>query len=79
MALIDNRSWNDNINLFIKEVSMKPGNFVNPITKEQWICDDITKIKTIDGVSYIQVHKPDSYRKVLMRKDSLQKVVKFKR
>lgn len=58
---------------------MKPANFVNPITKEQWICDDISRTKTIDGVTYLQVHKPDSYRKVLMRKDSLQKVIKFKR
>ncbi len=54
--------------------------FVNPINKEQWVCDDIQKgSRQIDGITYLQVHKPDSFRKVLMRKDSLQKVDKFKR
>ena len=58
---------------------MKTQNFVNPITREQWVCEDVTKVKQIDGVTYLQVHKPDNqYRKMLMRKDSLQKVVKFK-
>lgn len=54
--------------------------FVNPINKEQWICEDVQKgSRQIDGVTYLQVHKPDSYRKVLMRKDSLQRVEKFKK
>lgn len=58
---------------------MKTQNFVNPMTREQWVCEDVTKTKIIDGVSYLHVHKPDNkYRQVLMRKDSLQKVVKFK-
>ena len=58
---------------------MKTQNFVNPITQEKWVCEDVTKTKQIDGVTYLQVHKPDNqYRKMLMRKDSLQKVVKFK-
>lgn len=54
--------------------------FVNPINKEHWICEDVHKsTKQIDGVTYLQVHKPDSFRKVLMRKDSLQRVEKFKK
>lgn len=54
--------------------------FVNPINKEQWICEDVQKgSRQIDGVTYVQVHKPDSFRKVLMRKDSLQRVDKFKK
>ena len=58
---------------------MKMSYFVNPLNKEQWVCDDVTKFKVIDGVTYLQVHKEGSYRKVLMRKDSLQKVLKLKK
>ena len=58
---------------------MKIGYFINPINKEQWICDDVGKLKTIDGVTYLTVHKENSYRKVLMRKDSLQKIEKLRK
>jgi hypothetical protein len=58
---------------------MKTAYFVNPINKEQWICDDATRTKTIDGVTYLTVHRVDSYRKVLMRKDSLQKIEKLRK
>ena len=64
----------------LQEIDMQKMLFVNPINKEQWVCDDIQKgNRQIDGVTYLQVHKPDSFRKVLMRKDSLQKVDKFKK
>jgi hypothetical protein len=49
----------------------KPITFKNSFNNEQWICEDTKKIKLIDGVSYLTVHKPGSYRMVLMRKDSL--------
>lgn len=49
-----------------KSVTMK-----NAVNGEQWICDDIKKVKVIEGVSYLTVHKPDNARTVLMRKDSL--------
>ena len=54
--------------------------FINPINKEYWVCEDVQKSsRQIDGVTYLQVHKPDSFRKVLMRKDSLQRVEKIKK
>jgi hypothetical protein len=46
--------------------------YKNHVNHEVWICDDPRQIKVIDGITYLHVHKPDSYRKVLMRKDSLQ-------
>ena len=52
----------------------KPVTFKNNFNGEQWICDDVKKAKTIDGVTYVTVHKPNSYRMVLMRKDSLVQV-----
>jgi len=52
----------------------KPIKFKNAVNGEQWVCDDTKKTKTIDGVVYITVRKPDSPRTVLMRKDSLQQI-----
>ena len=49
----------------------RPITFKNSFNGEQWICEDTKKIKLIDGISYLTVHKPGSYRMVLMRKDSL--------
>ncbi len=52
----------------------KPMTYQNYLNREIWICDDPKKTKVIDGVTYLNVHKPGSYRMVLMRKDSLQPV-----
>jgi hypothetical protein len=48
--------------------------YKNNVNHEVWICDDPKKTKTIDGVIYLTVHKADSRRMVMMRKDSLQLV-----
>lgn len=52
----------------------KPVTFKNYVSQEIWICDDLKKTKSIDGITYLVVHKPDSRRIVLMRKDSLQPI-----
>ena len=52
----------------------KPQTFKNFINQEVWICDDPKKTKVIDNVTYVTVHKPDSRRMVMMRRDSLQPV-----
>ena len=52
----------------------KPLTFKNYVSQELWICDDLKKLKIIDGITYLTVHKQDSRRMVLMRKDSLQPV-----
>lgn len=45
----------------------------NPLNSERWICDDYSSVKTIDGVNYITVYKPEnSSRTFLMRKDALK-------
>lgn len=48
----------------------------NPITKEQWLCDDLRSIKVIEGIEYLPVRKKETSRVVLMRKDILKKVKK---
>ena len=52
----------------------KPQTLKNYINQEVWICDDPKKTKVIDNVTYVTVHKPDSRRMVMMRRDSLQPV-----
>ena len=52
----------------------KPQTFKNYVNQEVWICDDPKKTKVIDNVTYVTVHKPDSRRMVMMRRDSLQPV-----
>ena len=52
----------------------KPQTFKNYVNQELWICDDPKKTKTIDNVTYVTVHKPNSRRMVMMRRDSLQPV-----
>ena len=55
-------------------MQVKPITFKNYVSQEIWICDDPRKIKEIDGITYLTVHKPNSPRLVMMRKDSLQPV-----
>ena len=46
---------------------------VNPLNGEIWFCKDYTDTRFIDGIEYIKVHKPDSDKQNLMRKDVLQR------
>lgn len=52
----------------------KSQTFKNNFNNEMWICDDPKKIKVIDNVTYVTVHKPNSHRMVMIRRDSLQPV-----
>ena len=45
----------------------------NPLNSDEWVCDDYSMVKNIDGVNYITVYKPgNSTRTFLMRKDALK-------
>ena len=50
-----------------------PVTLVNPVNSEEWICEDYTDTRFIDGVEYVKVRKPIMQRTVLMRKDVLRK------
>jgi len=54
----------------------RPTQLKNNLTNEEWICDDISNTKEIDGVIFIEVHKLENQRRFWMRKDSLNKVKK---
>jgi hypothetical protein len=53
---------------------MKSITFKNKLNGEQFVCDNIKNVETIDGIDYIVVHRPDNTRQFLMKKDILEKV-----
>jgi hypothetical protein len=54
---------------------MKPVTFENQFTHERVICDDSNRnIQVIDGVEYLSVHRTNSNRTFLIRRDSLKQV-----
>lgn len=48
----------------------------NPRTGELWICEDVTKKRSIDGVDFIQVHGPDNNRLVWIAQSALTRINK---
>ena len=44
----------------------------NPKNSELWLCDDFTKRRHIDGVEFVEVHKPDNFRKVWINLSTVQ-------
>jgi hypothetical protein len=53
---------------------MKPVTFIVERSKERVICEDTRDVRVIDGVEYLTVHREDSHRSFLMRRDSLKKI-----
>lgn len=46
---------------------------INPLNSEQWFCEDYSTVKTIDGINYVTVYRPENMsRTFLMRKDALK-------
>lgn len=54
-----------------------PVTLLNPLNSEVWVCDDYTKVQSIDGIDYITVYKKDNNRRFLMRKDALKRTSKL--
>ena len=52
---------------------MKSMTFRNRMNNEQFVCDDVRLIETIEGVDYLIVHRPNEQRIFKMRKDALVK------
>ena len=54
---------------------MKPVTFVNKLNRsDRVICDNTQLSQWVDGVEYLVVHRENSPRLFLMRRDSLEKV-----
>lgn len=48
--------------------------FRNPRTGEVWICPDPKQRRQVDGVEFIEVHKPEQPRRVWINLDNLERV-----
>jgi len=53
---------------------MKTVVFKNRRSNEKFVCDNVRDVRVIEGVEYLQVHRPDNPRNFLMRKDALERV-----
>lgn len=55
---------------------MKPKivNLKNPRTGEIWVCENFNQKRNVDGVEFVEVHKPENQRMVWMNLDTLVKV-----
>ena len=60
-------------NIMKEEKKSQPVTLVNPINLEEWICEDYTDIRIIDGVEYVKVRKPHMRHSVSMRKEALRR------
>jgi len=60
-------------NIMKEEKKSQSVTLVNPINLEEWICEDYTDIRIIDGVEYVKVRKSHMRHSVSMRKEALRK------
>ena len=54
------------------EVKPRQVTLENPKNSELWLCDDFTKRRHIDGVEFVEVHKPDNARRVWINLGTVQ-------
>lgn len=52
----------------------KTTKFKNPRTGEIWICPDIKQRRQVDGIDFIEVHKPENVRRVWINLNNLERV-----
>ena len=57
-------------------VKKKPLRLVNNRSGEEWLCDDYTQIRNVDGVEFVEVYKENTQRKFWMNKSTLIKAKK---
>ena len=58
----------------MKRVDNRALKFVNRRTGEIWICESYQNRRSVDGVEFIEVHRPDSQRTVWMNLETLERV-----
>jgi hypothetical protein len=50
----------------------------NPRTGEVWVCENFDNRRRVDGVDFVEVHRPDNQRLVWMNLANLVKVKESK-
>ncbi len=53
---------------------MKSVTVRNKMNGEKFVCDDFRQVEVIDGVEYLLVRRFGTDRRILMRKEALEKV-----
>lgn len=46
----------------------------NPRTGEVWVCENFDQRRKVDGVDFVEVHRPDNTRTVWMNLQNLTKI-----
>jgi hypothetical protein len=46
----------------------------NPRTGEVWICENLNQKRIVDGIEFVEVHKPENSRMVWINLSNLVKV-----
>lgn len=59
-------------------MNKKAISFKNPRNGEIWICEDFKQKRKIDGVDFIEVHKPENTRMFWMNLSKLRRINKEK-
>ena len=57
-------------------LKIKTVRLVNNRSGEEWLCDDYSVVRIVDGVEFIEVYKQNSPRKFWMNKSTLNKAKK---
>ena len=58
----------------MKSHSTGPVTLANRRTGEIWICESWTARRSVDGVEFVEVHRPDNARTVWMNLETLERV-----
>jgi hypothetical protein len=65
----------DNFNSNWNRTFRSPVRLENPLNQEIWWCNDLSDIRSVDGVDYVTVYKKETPNRThLMRKTALNKV-----
>lgn len=62
----------------MKSVKAGPVQLANRRTGEIWICESYSNRRNVDGVEFVEVHRPDSQRTVWMNLETLERVKRVK-
>lgn len=72
---VSHKEYGARMDAIFGEKKKKRVRLINPLNQEEWLCDDYSNTRSVDGVEYVTVFKAGyPTRTHLMRKDALQKV-----
>lgn len=57
-----------------KSRTKHPVKLRNPKTMEVWICENFANRRIVDGVEFVEVHKPDNSRMVWINLQTVNKI-----